>query len=266
MALLGFRKRGGLRQPTEDRFHQDYCSVNDQPEIDRADREQIGGFPAQYQNDNGEKQRERDRGADDQRAAQIAQENPLQQHDQKNADHHIVQHGRGGDVDQVLAVIDSLDPHARRQDAGVVDRRHQLFDAENRRRALLATAHQHDALHDVIVLIEASDAEPRLLANSYGSDVLDENGVATTLGHHGAGKIVDGTDQADTPHHGGLRSDVDGIAADIDVGIADGLQQLRQRQAVGDPLVEVYLQLVGLGLAAPAASVVHPGAGSKAAV
>src|SRR6266851_4562747 len=159
MALLGFRKRGGLRQPAEDRFHQDHGGVNDQPEIDRADREQIGGFPAQYQNDNGEKQRERDGGADDQRAAQVAQENPLNQHDQKNAEHHVVQHGRGGDVDQILAVVDALDPDARRQDAGVVDRVDELLDAQNRRRTLLATAHQHDALHDVVVLIEAGDAE-----------------------------------------------------------------------------------------------------------
>src|SRR6266852_5388470 len=266
MAFLGFRKRGGLRQPAEDRFHHNHGGVHDQPEIDRADREQIGGFPAQYQNDNGEKQRERDGGADDERAAQIAKENPLQQHDQKNAGDHVVQHGRGGDVDQVLAVVDSLDPHAGRQDAGVVDRRHQLFDAQNRWRALLTAAHQHDSLHDVIVLIEAGDAEPRLLANSYGGDILDENRVATTLGHHGAGKIADGTDQADAAHHGGLRSDVDGIAADIDVGIADGLQQLRQRQAVGDQLVEVDLKFVGLGLAAPARDVDHAGHGAKAAL
>src|SRR6202022_2267716 len=122
MALLGFRKRGGLRQAAEDRFHHDHGGVHDQPEIDRADREQIGGFSAQYQDDDGEKQRKRNGGADDQGAAQISQENPLQQHDQQDADHHVVQHGGGGDVDQVLAVVNALDPHARRQDAGVVDR------------------------------------------------------------------------------------------------------------------------------------------------
>src|SRR6267378_2671858 len=257
MALLGFRKRGGLRQPAEDRFHQDYGSVHDQPEIDRADREQIGGFPAQYQNDNGEKQRERDSGADDQRAAQITQENPLKQHDQKNAEHHVVQHGRGGDVDQVLAVVDALDPYPRRQDAGVVDRAHQRFDPRDGRRALLAAPHQHDALHDVVVLIEAGDAEPRLLADSHRGDILDQHGIAAALRHHGAGEIVDRADQADAAHDSGLRADVDGIAADIDVGIADGLQQLRQRQAVGDQFVEIDLQFIGLGLAAPPGDVDH---------
>ena len=127
MALLGFRKRGGLRQPAEDRLHHDHGGVHDQPEIDGADRQQVGGFAAQHQNDDGEKQREGNGGADDQRASEIAEENPLQQHDQENADHHVVQHGRGRDVDQILAVVDALDVHAGRQDAGIVDRCHQLL-------------------------------------------------------------------------------------------------------------------------------------------
>ena len=143
---------------------------------------------------------------------------------------------------------------------------HQLLDAQDGRRTLLAAAHQHDALHDVVVLVEAGDAEPRLLADGHGGDVLDQHRVAAALRHHGVGEIVDRADQADAAHHGGLRADIDGVAADIDVGIADRLQQLRQRQAVGDQLVEVDLQLVGLGLAAPAGDVDHAGHGAEAAL
>ena len=134
------------------------------------------------------------------------------------------------------------------------------------RRALLAAAHQHDALHDVVVLVEAGDAEPRLLADGDGGDVLDQHRIAAALRDHGVGEVVDRADQADAAHHGGLRADIDGIAADIDVGIADGLQQLRQRQAVGDQLVEIDLQLIGLGLAAPAGDVDHAGHGAEAAL
>ena len=93
MALLGLRKRGGLRQPAEDRLHHDHGGIDDQPEIDGADRQQVGGFAAQHQDDDGKEQRERNGRADDQRAAQIAEEYPLQQHDQEDADHHVVQHG-----------------------------------------------------------------------------------------------------------------------------------------------------------------------------
>src|SRR5207245_9961101 len=61
--------------------------------------------------------------------------------------------------------------------------------------------------------------------------------------------------QSDAPHHRGLRADIDRVAADMDVGIAYGLQQLRQAQSVRHQLVEIELQLIGLGLAAPARDV-----------
>ena len=111
--------------------------------------------------------------------------------------------------------------HARWQNAGLVDRRHHLFDAQNRRRAFFATAHQHDTLHDVVAIIETGDAESRLLADRDGRHVLDEHRIATALRNHGVGKIVDRADQTDTAHHGRLIADIDGIAADIDVRIAD---------------------------------------------
>ena len=143
---------------------------------------------------------------------------------------------------------------------------HKLLDARDGRRTLLAAAHQHDALHDVVVLIEAGDAEPGFLADRDGGDILDQHRIAAALRHHGVGEIVDRADQADAAHHRGLRADIDGTAADIDVGIADGLQQLRQRQAVGDQLVEVDLQLIGLGPAAPAGDVDHAGHGAETAL
>ena len=58
---------------------------------------------------------------DDQRAAQVAEEQPLDQEDQHDAHHHVVQHGVGGDVDQGAAVVDPLDAHAGRQHVGAVD-------------------------------------------------------------------------------------------------------------------------------------------------
>ncbi len=91
--VLGFRHRCRLRQAPEDRLHHDDGGIDDQAEIDGADRQQVCRLAAQHQDDHGEEQRERNGGADDQRAAEIAEEDPLQQHDQQNADHHVVQHG-----------------------------------------------------------------------------------------------------------------------------------------------------------------------------
>ncbi|MGY4471243.1 hypothetical protein ACVWWK_006952 [Bradyrhizobium sp. LB9.1b] len=172
----------------------------------------------------------------------------------------------GGELNQIPAVVDALDAHARRQDAGVVDGLNELVDALDGWRALLAAAHQDDALHDVVGIVEAGNAETRLLADGDGGDVLDQHRVAVGLRHHGVGEVVDRANQADAAHHGRLLTDIDGVAADIDVGIADRLKQLRQRQAVGDQLVEVDLELVGLALAAPAGDVNHTRHGTKAAL
>ncbi|MGY4297252.1 hypothetical protein ACVWXN_005347 [Bradyrhizobium sp. i1.4.4] len=177
-----------------------------------------------------------------------------------------MQHGVGGEFDQVPAIVDALDAHAGRQDAGVVDGLNELVDALDGWRALLTAAHQDDALHDVVGIVDAGNAETGFLADSDGGDVLDQHRIAVGLRDHGVGEVVDRTDQADAAYHGRLLADIDGVAADIDVGIADRLEQLRQCQAVGDQLVEIDLELVGLALAAPAGDVDDAGHGAEAAL
>src|SRR4030095_3690811 len=112
----------------------------------------------------------------------------------------------------------------------------------------------------------SSDLEPRLFADRDMRDVADQHRIAARLRHHGVAEVVDRADQADAAHHGGWRADVYGVAADIDVGVGDGLQHLRQRQPVGDQLVEIDLQLVGLGLAPPAGDVDDAGHGAETAL
>ncbi len=121
--------------------------------------------------------------------------------------------------------------------------------------ALLAAPHQHDALNDVVGFIHAGDAEPWFLADHDIGDIPHQNRIAVALRDHRGGEVVDRADQADTTHHRRLRADVDRVAADIDVGVADGLDHLRERQAERCQLADVDLQFIGLGLAAPAGDV-----------
>ncbi len=102
-----------------------------------------------------------------------------------------------------------------------------MLDTRDGRRAFLAATHQHDALYDVVVLIFAGNAEARLLADRHIGNVLHEHRIAATLRNHRRRKIVDGANQTDAAHHCGLRADIHGVAADIDVGVAHGLKQLR---------------------------------------
>ena len=48
-------------------------------------------------------------------------------------------------------------------------------------------------------------------------DVLDQHRGSAVRRNHGVGETIDGTDQTDAAHNRGLRADVDGVAADIDV-------------------------------------------------
>ncbi len=121
-------------------------------------------------------------------------------------------------------------------------------------------------MNDIIIRVHAGDAQTRFLAHRHGCNVTHQHGIAAALRDHGGGKIVDGTDKADAANHRRLRTDVDGVAADIDVGVTDGLQHQRQRQAERRQLVEIHLKLVGLGLAAPARDIDDAGHAAKAAL
>src|SRR5258708_1959267 len=74
-----------------------------------------------------------------------------------------------------------------------------------------------------------------------GRQCVAESGGAAAAPPQGAGGVVDGADQPAAAHHAGVGSHVPCVAADIDVGVVNRLQQLRQRQAVGDQLVEIDL-------------------------
>ena len=77
--------RGRLRQAAEDVLHHDDGGIDDQPEIDGADGQQIGGLAAEQQQRDRESQRERDGRRDDDGGAQVAEEDPLQEENQHDA-------------------------------------------------------------------------------------------------------------------------------------------------------------------------------------
>ena len=75
----------------------------------------LAEFAAQHGDDDRHEQRDRDGGRDDDRRAQVAQEQPLDQEDQGDAEHHVVQHRVHGDGDQIAAIVERHDLHALRQ-------------------------------------------------------------------------------------------------------------------------------------------------------
>ena len=137
-----------------------------------------------------------------------------------------------GDVDQLPAVVDLLEPHPRRQYPGAVDLLDLGLDAADGGKALLPAAHQHDALDDVLVVVLPDDAETWLIADGHGGDVFDIDRGAVVRRQHRIAQIVHRVDQPDTAHDRGLGTEIDGLAADIDVAVVEGLQHLRQGEAI----------------------------------
>jgi hypothetical protein len=63
-------------------FDQDHRGIDDDAEVDGPNRQKIRVLSHQHEHDHGEEQRKRDIYADDDGAAQIAKENPLNEKNQ----------------------------------------------------------------------------------------------------------------------------------------------------------------------------------------
>ena len=127
----------------------------------------------------------------------------------------------------------------------------------------IRAAHDHDGQGHVVFVVLAGDAEPRHVADRNLGDILDLYRHAVDLSQHDILDVADpptlgqigvaaAIHQADAADVDRLLADSDLAAADIDVGVAERADDLRQRDAVGVELVEIDVDVVLLGRAAPA--------------
>ena len=253
--------RVALKIP-EDVLDQDHRRIHDDAEIHRAHGQQVGAFALNHQENGGEEQRERDVQSNDDRAAEIAEENPLDQEDQQASENQVVQNGVRGDGDQRGAVVKRNDPDSRRQAPVVIQLVDGRFDLGNHVGGLFRSPHHHDRPNDIVLLVAAQNAEPWPVADRHLADILHQHRDAVGLGQNHIldvvnlvalrqiviAAIVNQTDAADID---GLLADADFASADVDVGVAQRGQDLGHGDAVGFQLVRVHLDLEFLGGAAP---------------
>src|SRR5580698_3919524 len=95
--------------------------IDDDAKIDSADRQQVCVLAAQDKDDDAEEQGERDVGADDDGAAEVAEEQPLNGENQQNTENEVMQHGAGGDADQDGAVVERNQLYPRRKTSIRID-------------------------------------------------------------------------------------------------------------------------------------------------
>ena len=206
-----------MRQVAEDALDHDHGRVDDDAEVDRPDRKQVGGISAHDRDDHGQEQRGRHGRGDDDRAAQIAQEHVLDEKDQRDAEEQIVQHRANRDGDELTAVVERHHLHARRQAAvGVerIDRRMHAADDVHRPFELL---HEDDAEDHVGLVVAPRDPQPRRVADLNSRDVRQQDRHAVALREHRLLDIADRSDYADATHVHGLLPERDRAAADVGV-------------------------------------------------
>ncbi|OIQ67486.1 hypothetical protein GALL_509340 [mine drainage metagenome] len=116
------------RHLAEDVFHHHHRAVDQDPEIHRADGQQVGRGMLEIEADEGEQQRQRDGGGDDQARAEIVEEEHQDHGHQQHAAQQVVLDGLGRQRDQIAAVVERHDLDVLGQDL-VVELPGLRFDA-----------------------------------------------------------------------------------------------------------------------------------------
>ena len=250
--------------------------IDDDAEVDRAHREKIGVLALNHQNDDREKQREGNVDADDDRAAKIAEKNPLNEKHQRAAEKQTMQHGVRRHLDERAAVVIGLDLDALRQRPVVIDFLDFLLDLGKNVVGVLRASHQHDGRRDIVVVIAAGDAEARNEADVDRRDILDlhrhaiglrERDIFDVLGSVALGEIVAPAvvDQADAANVHGLLPDANFAAANVDIGVSERGDDLRNRDVIRLQLPQIHVDIELLGRAAPGVDLHDAGNGQQAA-
>ena len=255
---------------------ENHRGIDNDAEVDRAHREKIGVLALNDQNDDREKQREGNVDADDDRAAKVAEKNPLNEKHQRAAEKQTMQHGVRRHLDERAAVVIGLDLDAWRQCAVVIDFLDFLLNLGENVVRVLRAPHQHDGRRDIVVVIAAGDPETRNEADVDRRDILDlhrhaiglrEGDILDVLGSVALGEIVAPAvvDKTHAANIHGLLSDADFAAANVDVGVSERGDDLRNRDVIRFQLPQIHVDIELLGRAAPGVDLHDAGNGQQAA-
>src|SRR5262249_22464805 len=234
----------------KDILHHDDGGIDDDAEVDRADRQQIGGFSAQHRDDDREKQCCRNSRRHDQCGAQIAQKHPLDDKEQHHAEQHIVKDGPHGDRNKVAAVVEGFDAHTGRQRAVGVHSCHRLSYTLHHVHRALELLHQYDAGHYAGRVLAPGDAKPRCEADLHFGDIGDQYRLAALLGQYDTADIFERPHNTEATNIDRLLAHRDRSAANIGIVGGDRVDDLRYRNAECPHAIEGDLGLKLLGLAA----------------
>jgi len=246
-----------LGQVAHDVLGHDHGAVHDDPEVDGAERQEVGGDRVEVHEDEGEEQGERDGERHEDRGADVVEEQREQQDHQRGALDQVLHHGADGRVHQPLAVVVRAQLHPGREN--LLDVLQLPLDAVDDGARVLALAHAHDAAHHVVVVVAAEHAEANGVADAHRAEVAHAHGRPARRRHHDVLDVARGLDHADAAHGERVLTPRDIGAAGVGVVGGDGVEDLLEGQVVRAQPHGIDGDLVLLDAAAPRDDVGHAG-------
>ncbi len=161
---------------------------------------------------------------------------------------------------QIVAIDVGHDAHAGGRQFGI-EFGHLRVDAAQRFGRILILQHQHDALDRVRIRVLAEDAFALLMAQGGAAEAAHQHGRAAGLGHHDGADLLQGVYQPDAADDVALVAARDPAAAGIGIVVVDGIDHVRDAEAIMMQLLGIEIELVFGGEAAEVRIVDHTGHG-----
>ena len=260
-----------------DIFHNDHGAVDDDPEIDSPDREQVGRSPLQKNRRYGKEKRERNHRRHDAGAGHITEKHKQHDHHQPHPHDEIVENIVGGDMHQIDPLVEHGDLHPLGENVGRFDLGKLAFHGAGSGKRFLPLAHQHDPLDDVVFLAAAHDAHAGLMPHHHAGELAHIDWRVVGGFHHHVGDVfqlvgfdrdrlfdMERIERVDAPAkqaHGAnvmrLSAEREKIAADVGVGLFDRILHLLHRHAVAPQFARIDEHLILLDGAAKAGHIDH---------
>ncbi len=247
-------------QAAHDVLDHDDGAVDDDAEVDRAQAHQVSADFALHHAADREEHGERDCQGDDDRGADVAQQQEKHGDNQHCPERQILADGSQRGVDQVAAVIKSGSHHVLGQ--CFVDLFQLLPDAVRNRAAVLAVEQDGCADH-CFAAVRRSGAGAQFFAQCDLGDVLDVYGHAVVRAELDVGDILDALDAAGRADGILLARMFDISAADIGVVGGQGFQHVAKCEVIGDELHRVGGDVILLLITADAVDLRKAGHGAQ---
>jgi len=223
-------------------FDEDDGGVDDEAEVDGAEAHEVGGDVEVAHAEDGDEHGEGDGGGDDEAGAPLEEEEEEDGDDDEAAFDEVGEGGFDGAIDQIAAVVEGIEADARGE--GLVELLEAADDAFGDGAAVGALEHHDDAEDGFAAAVAGGGALAEFAAQADAAERAEQDGRAGVGGDGDVFEVGEGGDEADAAEETLLAAALEVAAADVLVIAFEGLDDVADRDAVGDEEGRVEEDLV----------------------